>query len=90
MSPAGIAKGLVLLSQNWQNGGYISLLAEKCFKNKYWKVYIFAKLNISASRKYILLHTYFIKVFQYVELYQLPFANSRLSKTSRNAGQAHI
>ena len=49
--------------KNWQNGGYISLLAEKCSQNKYRKVYIFAKLRISASRKYILLYTYFRRLF---------------------------
>ncbi len=67
MSPVGISTGL---AKPLQNGGYISLLAEKCFQNKYGNVYIFAKLKISASIKYILLHTYFMRVFQYVDLYQ--------------------
>ena len=44
---------------------------------------------ISASRKYILLHTYFVKVIQYVDLYQPRFANSWRSKTSRNPRRAH-
>ncbi len=65
------------------------LLAEKCFQNKYGNIYIFAKLKISASRKYILLHTYFMKVIQYVDLYQPRFANSWLSKTSGNPRWAH-
>ncbi len=50
--------------KNRQNEGYSGLLTEKSFQNKWGKVDIFAKLEFSASRKYILLHTYFMKVFQ--------------------------
>ncbi len=70
---------------NGQNRGYITQLVEKPPENMLGKGYIFSKLMISASRKYILLQTYFKKIFQEVELYNPRFANFCHLQNHQNA-----
>ncbi len=71
--------------KNGQNGGYITLLAEKSSQNMFNKLYIFAKLKTSAFRKYILLYTYFQMIFQQVELCNLHFAHFCHLQNHQNA-----